>query len=84
MRGAILGSVLALAVSRPGLSFILLLAYALGIGLPFLLVGAFSSPAVKAIRQTTGFLKYFNRHAEIPGFQAGDECATIRPFLYME
>jgi cytochrome c-type biogenesis protein len=58
--GAILGSVLVLAVSQPGASFALLVSYALGIGLPFLFVGAFSSAAVRAIRRATGFLKYFN------------------------
>lgn len=58
--GAILGSVLALALAKPALSFFLLLSYALGLGMPFLLVGAFSSFAQKAIQGAAVFLKYFN------------------------
>ncbi|MFH0941151.1 MAG: cytochrome c biogenesis protein CcdA [Candidatus Omnitrophota bacterium] len=58
--GAILGSVLALALAKPALSFFLLLSYALGLGLPFLLVGAFSSFAQRAIQKAVVFLKYFN------------------------
>jgi cytochrome c-type biogenesis protein len=41
----ILGSTLALAASRPASAFPLLLAYALGLGAPFLLVGLFPSRA---------------------------------------
>ena len=58
--GAVLGTVLALAVTSPGLSFWLLMAYSLGLGLPFLLVGLFSSQAVKLISKSERFLKYFN------------------------
>lgn len=58
--GAVLGSVFALAVSKPGLSFILLMAYSLGLGLPFLLVGLFSSQALNLINKYQSFLKYFN------------------------
>ena len=41
--GPILGSTLALATTRPASAFPLLLAYALGLGAPFLLVGLFPS-----------------------------------------
>ncbi len=41
--GPILGSTLALAASRPASAFPLLLAYAFGLGAPFLLVGLFPS-----------------------------------------
>ena len=58
--GAILGSVFALAVSEPGSAFILLLAYALGLGIPFLLVGLFTNQAMSIIKKSTKFLKYFN------------------------
>ena len=58
--GAILGSVLALAASNPSLSFLLLLSYALGLGLPFLFVGLFSSWALSAIQKSGTALKYFN------------------------
>ena len=57
---AILGSILALAIAKPGLSFVLLLAYALGLGIPFLLVGLFTTQAIKLINKSSTFLKYFN------------------------
>jgi len=58
--GAVLGSILALAISQPGSTFFLLLTYAIGLGIPFLLVGLFSSEAVKFINRSARFLKYFN------------------------
>jgi len=57
---AILGSILALAITKPTLGFILLMSYALGLGIPFLLVGLFSAQAVALINKSTTFLKYFN------------------------
>lgn len=51
--GAALGAILGLAASSPGTAFALLMAYALGLGVPFLVVGLFASQA------TT----FFNRHA---------------------
>ncbi|PSH00975.1 MAG: cytochrome C biogenesis protein, partial [Nanohaloarchaea archaeon SW_7_46_7] len=39
--GPILGSVFALASSSPGSAFLLLTAYSIGLGTPFLLIGAF-------------------------------------------
>ena len=57
---AILGSILALAVTKPSLSFILLLSYALGLGLPFLLVGLFTTQATQLISKSATLLKYFN------------------------
>ena len=58
--GAVLGSVLALAATKPGISFFLLLSYSLGLGIPFLLVGAFSTQALALIRKLGPYLKYFN------------------------
>ncbi|MCB9358967.1 sulfite exporter TauE/SafE family protein [Candidatus Woesearchaeota archaeon] len=58
--GAILGSVFALAVTQPGLSFFLLVAYSLGLGIPFLIVGLFSEQALNWIRKFTTFMRYFN------------------------
>lgn len=58
--GAVLGSILALAISNPGSSFVLLFAYTLGLGLPFLLVGFFSDYALRFIRKLGPYLKYFN------------------------
>jgi len=57
---AILGSILALAVTNPSLSFFLLLSYALGLGIPFLVVGLFSSQATALINRSEKVLKYFN------------------------
>lgn len=57
---AILGSILALTVTKPGLSFVLLLSYALGLGIPFLLVGLFTTQATQLISKSATFLKYFN------------------------
>ena len=58
--GAVLGSVLTLAVIEPGIAFTLLVSYSLGLGIPFLLVGIFSGQAVKLINKSQIFLKYFN------------------------
>ena len=57
---AILGSILALAVTKPSLSFILLLSYALGLGIPFLFVGLFTTQAINLINKSETVLKYFN------------------------
>jgi cytochrome c-type biogenesis protein len=47
--GAVLGSILTLAVAQPGAATGLLLAYSLGLALPFLLIGVFSSAAVQFV-----------------------------------
>ena len=57
---AILGSVFALAVAKPALGFVLLMSYALGLGIPFLLVGLFTTQAINLINKSATFLKYFN------------------------
>jgi cytochrome c-type biogenesis protein len=49
--GAVLGGILGLAASAPGSAFGLLLAYALGLGIPFLLVGLFTAQANKFIER---------------------------------
>jgi cytochrome c-type biogenesis protein len=54
--GPILGSTLALAASQPASAFPLLLAYAFGLGMPFLLVGLFPS-------RTFAFIKKHRRGA---------------------
>lgn len=58
--GAVLGSILALSITQPGGAFLLLMTYALGLGLPFLITGIFSGQAVKLINKSQVFLKYFN------------------------
>ncbi len=57
---AILGSILALVITRPGLGFILLMAYALGLGIPFLIVGLFSVQALKWIQRSRKIVQYGN------------------------
>ena len=57
---AILGSVFALVITKPGLGFILLMSYALGLGIPFLLVGLFTTQAINIINKSATVLKYFN------------------------
>jgi cytochrome c-type biogenesis protein len=49
--GPILGSTLALAASEPASAFPLLLAYSLGLGAPFLLVGLFPSRAFAVLKR---------------------------------
>ncbi len=51
--GPALGIILGLAAVQPGSTFVLLLTYALGLGIPFLIVGAFTAQATE----------YINRHA---------------------
>lgn len=58
--GALLGSVFALAVSQPGTAFILLMGYAAGLGIPFLVVGLFTDKAFLLLNKSKKFLKYFN------------------------
>jgi cytochrome c-type biogenesis protein len=56
--GPILGSILVLAANQPQWAVHLLLAYSLGLGLPFLLIGLFLSPAVKFINRSAQFFVY--------------------------
>ena len=58
--GAILGAILTLAIVNPGSAFGLLLAYSLGLGIPFLLTGIFISQASVWIRKHEKGLQYFS------------------------
>jgi cytochrome c-type biogenesis protein len=58
--GPILGSTFALAATQPGAAYNSLLAYSLGLGIPFLITGAFFSQATGIIRKMVNHLKYFN------------------------
>jgi cytochrome c-type biogenesis protein len=58
--GPILGTTLTLAATSPGAAYNSLLAYSLGLGLPFLITGAFFSHSTKIIRKMVKHLKYFN------------------------
>jgi len=58
--GAILGSILTLAIVNPSNAFSLLFSYSLGLGIPFLIVGFFISQASDWIRKHQTGLKYFS------------------------
>ena len=58
--GPILGSTFTLAATAPGAAYNSLLAYSLGLGIPFLITGAFFSQATGLIRRMVKSLKYFN------------------------
>lgn len=58
--GAVLGAILALAASNPGSAFALLLAYSLGLGVPFLTVGLFTAPAQRFISRHTKAIRVVN------------------------
>jgi len=58
---AVLGAILALAASQPGSAFALLLSYAVGLGLPFLVVGIFAGQADKFIQRHAAKLVWVNR-----------------------
>ena len=58
--GPILGTILTLAATTPSIAFNLLLAYSLGLGIPFILIGVFYSRATRIIRSMSKHLKYYN------------------------
>jgi cytochrome c-type biogenesis protein len=58
--GPILGSTFALAATHPAAAYNSLLAYSIGLGIPFLITGAFFSRATGMIRRMLKYLKYFN------------------------
>jgi cytochrome c-type biogenesis protein len=58
--GPILGTILTLAATTPSVAFNLLLAYSLGLGIPFVLMGVFFSRATKVIKAMSKHLKYYN------------------------
>ena len=58
--GAILGAILTLAITSPASSFLLLLSYSFGLGVPFLIVGLFTNKAQGWISKSGKFLRYLN------------------------
>jgi len=58
--GPILGTILTLAAATPAASFNLLLAYSLGLGIPFILMGVFFSRATRVIKMMSKHLKYYS------------------------
>ncbi len=55
---AALGAILALATTNAGSAFILLMSYTLGLGIPFLLVGLFTSQAQRFVNRAGKWLEY--------------------------
>jgi cytochrome c biogenesis protein CcdA len=58
--GAALGAILVLASTSPASAFFLLLAYTLGIGIPFLIVGVFAEAAQRWIDKVGTKLNWFS------------------------
>lgn len=58
--GAILGAILALAVTNPASAFPLLVSYSLGLGIPFLIIGLFTDRASRLIQKFGQRLEYVN------------------------
>ena len=58
--GPVLGTILTLAATSPSESFNLLLAYSLGLGIPFILMGVFFSRATGIVRSMSKHLKYYS------------------------
>jgi cytochrome c-type biogenesis protein len=56
--GPVLGAILTLAVTQPSYGFLLMFAYSLGLGLPFLLVGLFTQQAKGLIRSAGKWMDY--------------------------
>ncbi|MEK7600589.1 MAG: cytochrome c biogenesis protein CcdA [Patescibacteria group bacterium] len=59
--GAVLGAILTLSIAQPGTAFVLLMAYALGLGIPFLLAALFASAFQKGIMRWGGVLPYISK-----------------------
>ena len=58
--GAALGAILGLAVLAPAKTFFLLVAYALGLGAPFLIIGAFAGEIEKYLSRSFAWMQYVN------------------------
>ncbi len=59
--GAVLGAILALAVTQPGSAFFLFLSYSLGLGIPFLAVGLFANQSRGVIARYSSALAVLHR-----------------------
>ncbi len=58
--GAALGAISGLAVLAPAKTFILLIAYALGLGVPFLVMGFFASTIERYLNRSFAWVQYLN------------------------
>ena len=57
--GPILGTIITLAATAPSISFNLLLAYSIGMGIPFIIMGALISKSSRIISKIVNHLKYY-------------------------
>ena len=57
--GPILGTIITLAATTPGIAFNLLLAYSIGMGIPFMIMGALISKSSKIVSKIGRHLKYY-------------------------
>ena len=57
--GPILGTIITLAATTPGIAFNLLLAYSTGIGIPFIIMGATITRTSQIIQKISKHLKYY-------------------------
>ena len=57
--GPILGTIITLATTTPGIAFNLLLAYSVGMGIPFMIMGAVISKSSKIVSKMRKHLKYY-------------------------
>jgi cytochrome c-type biogenesis protein len=57
--GPILGTIITLAATSPSISFNLLLAYSIGMGIPFMIMGALISSSGKIVSKIGKHLKYY-------------------------
>lgn len=58
--GAALGAILGLAALAPAKTFFLLVAYALGLGVPFLIIGAFAGKIETYLARSFAWIQYVN------------------------
>lgn len=58
--GAALGAILGLAALAPAKTFFLLVAYALGLGVPFLIIGAFAGEIERYLARSFAWIQYAN------------------------
>ncbi len=59
--GPVLGGIIGLAASAPGVAFYLLLSYAIGLGIPFLVVGLFVAQSAAFINKYVTKLEFVNK-----------------------
>ena len=58
--GAALGAILGLATLAPAKTFFLLIAYAVGLGVPFLIIGAFAGEIERYFARSFAWVQYVN------------------------